>query len=52
MPASLIAQFAVKDPAKMQEYAAQAGPLVKEFGGTVVVRDAAAGATFIAVEAS
>jgi uncharacterized protein (DUF1330 family) len=38
MPAFLIAEFLVKDPAKMQEYAATAGPVVGQFGGKILVR--------------
>ena len=38
MAAYLIAEFVVKDPEKMRQYAALAGPVVREFGGKVLVR--------------
>lgn len=38
MPAYLIAQFVVKDPQKMKEYAALAGPVIRQFGGKVIIR--------------
>ncbi len=38
MAAYLVAFVKVKDPQKMQEYAAQAGPTLAAFGGTPMVR--------------
>lgn len=40
MAAFLIAISTVKDPAKLQEYGAQAGPTIGEFGGAPVARGA------------
>ncbi len=38
MPAYLIAEFVLKDAEKMQQYAALAGPVLRQFGAKVLVR--------------